>query len=71
MTMAHAAARRARIKLIGSILTTHGYAVLGFAVIQPVLSGTFSLPAYRLAGLLVGIAVQAFAIYIAPYGEPQ
>jgi hypothetical protein len=71
MTVAKTIARRARFKLVSSILTTHGYAILGVAIVQPLLSGTprFALP--QIAGFIAGLTMQGFAIYIAPLGEPS
>ena len=69
MTVPRTAARRARLKLLGSIATTHGYAILGVAIVQPLISGLFNLSLFQIGGTLLGLAAQAFAIYIAPYGE--
>lgn len=69
MTLTRAAARRARLKLLGSILTTHGYAILAIAVLQPMLSGAHILTIYQIVGFLLGVAAQSIAINIAPYGE--
>jgi hypothetical protein len=69
MTVTRASARHARIKLSGSILTTHGYAILGLAAIQPLLSNSGKLTLAQICGAIVGLAAQLGAIYIAPYGE--
>ncbi len=71
MTITKAAARRARVKLMASILTTHGYAILGFSVIQPLLSNPLKFTIYQIAGSDPGLAFQVLAVYIAPYGEPS
>ncbi len=68
-TVSKATAHRARFKLLGAILTTYGYAILGLAVLQPMLAGSHNLSVYQVVGLLIGLAVQSYAIYIAPYGE--
>ena len=71
MTITKALARRSRLKLLGSILTTHGYAILAIAVLQPMLSGAHIPSIYQIVGFIVGVAAQSLAIYIAPYGEPS
>ena len=65
-----AAARRARVKLFGSLMTTYGYALVGAAAIQPLLAGSYRLTAVQAFGCLTGLAGQALAIYIASNGEP-
>ncbi len=69
MTITKATARRARIKLVSSILTTHGYALLGGTVIQPLLSNSGRFTLVQICSAIVGLVAQASAIYIAPYGE--
>jgi hypothetical protein len=70
LAMDKAAASRARFKLLGSIMTTYGYAILAAAMIQPLLSDPvqeISVP--RRWAILVALAFQAVAVYIAPRGE--
>jgi hypothetical protein len=69
MTITKASARRSRTKLIASILTTHGYAVLGVAIVQPLLSGAPKFSVFHMLGGILGVAMQAVAVYLAPYGE--
>lgn len=69
MSVTRAAAHRARVKLLGSILTNYGYALLGGAAIQPLLSGQAKLTASQVVGGLLSLVLQGVAVYIAPYGE--
>ena len=63
-------AKRARYKLFGSILTTYGYAILGVAIIQPLMSDhSQELTAPRRWGILLAVVLQGAAVYIAPKGE--
>jgi hypothetical protein len=71
MTITKAAARRARCKVVGSLAATHGYAILGAPIIQPLLTGQLKFTAVQVAAVIIGVAIQSFAIYIAPYGEPS
>ena len=70
MSVTPTVARRARYKLLCSILTTHGYAILALAVIQPFFSSSPRFTLIQAIGLMLGLAAQSFAIYIAPYGKP-
>ena len=63
-------AKRARYKLLGSILTTYGYAVLGVAVIQPLMADhAQEITTSRRWGILLAVVLQGAAVYIAPKGE--
>lgn len=60
---------KARWKLLGSLLTTYGYALVGTGAAQT-FSHEGALVNFTLvAGALVGVVFQAIALYIAPKGE--
>jgi hypothetical protein len=69
MTITKAASRRARFKVLGAIAATHGYAILALAIVQPMLSAAPKFTSQQIGGLIVGLAMEAFAVYIAPFGE--
>ena len=69
MTITKTVARRARAKVLGSLAVTHGYGILGLAIVQPMLSGPHVISAYQIAGCVIGATAQCFAVYIAPQGE--
>jgi len=64
------AASRARFKLLGSIMTTYGYSILAVAIIQALLSDRLQeITAPRRWGIVLALALQGLAVYIAPKGE--
>jgi len=63
------AARRARFGLLGSMFTTYGYAIIGAAIIQPFLTGQMQMTESRGWAILLALAFQGAALYIAPRGE--
>ena len=62
-------AERARFKVLGTILTTYGFAIMGGSIIQPLLSAGQGLTLLRVSGIVLALVFQAAAIYIAPKGE--
>ena len=66
----HGIARRVRLKLLCSILTTYGYAVAGVSLLQPFFATTPApITPVRMSGFAFALALQGVAIYIAPKGE--
>ncbi len=64
------ASRRARLTLVGGILTTYGYAIAGVSLLQPFFaSAPEPLTPVRISGFAFALAIQSVAIYIAPKGE--
>ena len=62
-------ASRSRWKLLASMMTTYGYALLGGTVLQPLLKGG-PVSWTVLAGAGLGVVFHALALYISPKGEP-
>jgi hypothetical protein len=58
-----------REKLVCSMLTTNGYAILAAALIQPVLTAGGKLGLFQFVGFAAGLLMEGVALYIAPYGE--
>jgi hypothetical protein len=54
--------RRARYKLVCTMLTTYGYALLGVAAIELLQSAKGTLTPAQALALAVGIAFQAYAV---------
>lgn len=62
-------AQRAQFRLLGTILTTYGFAIMGGSIIQPLLSAEQGLTLLRILGIVLAPVFQGVAIYIAPKGE--
>ncbi len=61
---------RVRIKLLGTLLATYGYAILAGAAWEPLTKGQpFTTAKVVLAG--AAVAMHVLALYIAPDGEPK
>ena len=61
---------RVRTKQFAAILTTYGYALLGGAALEPLTKHQPMSPLNFLLGFL-GMAIQGWALYIGPRGEPK
>jgi hypothetical protein len=69
MVMTVRAARRARMKLLRSLLTTWGYGLMGAAGLPFVRTTPGQFTSLQLAIFALGAMFQAVAIAIAPEGE--
>lgn len=59
---------RARTKLLSTMLTTYGYAIVLAAVLEPFTSKSTTSAANVLLAL-IGLACHGIALYISPRGE--
>jgi hypothetical protein len=61
---------RVRSKLLGSMLTAYGYALLAGGAWEPLAKGHWLTP-FNMFGIAAGLVAHASALYIAPRGEPR
>jgi hypothetical protein len=70
LTITKQAARKARYKLLRTIFTTYGYALVGGAAIQPLTAAAApNITVGQVASLALGLLLQLAALYIAPQGD--
>lgn len=58
----------ARVKLLGSIANTYGFAAFGGALAEPLLKGG-AFTKWSIVSIAVGFVAHAVALYLAPIGE--